>query len=335
MIKIGINGFGRIGKSIFLQANKNPLFSITAINMPDFNIENLPSYILHDSSHKCNIDGPMFVDKDEQLLTIGTKDIPILNNRDPSNLNWKENNVEYLIETSGKFLTIEKAKQHDVNHFIACAPPKDNMPQFLYNGNHNTYNNESIISNASCTTNCIVPLLKILQTRYTINHANFITVHAATSSQQVIDNLHHNKRIHRSIFNNIIPHTTGASKSICKILPELDGKIYGTSVRIPTSNVSMVDINVSLDKKTNLGEIFHYLSNSKEVQLNTNPHLVSSDFMTTTCPTIIDTEACMDIGNNSFKFTIWYDNEWSYSAQVLNMVQHMHDFKLLDYYSKL
>ena len=329
MIKIGINGFGRIGKSIFLQANKNPLFSIAAINIPGVDTEKIPTYLLHDSSHKSHIDKSMCIDKDKQVLSTGSNDIPILNSRDPSNLNWKGNRVEYLIETSGKFLTIEKAKQHDVDYFVACAPPKDNMPQFLYNGNHNTYNDESIISNASCTTNCIVPLLKVLQSRYTINHANFITIHSATASQQVIDNLHHNKRIHRSIFNNIIPHTTGASKSICKILPELDGKIYGTSVRIPTSNVSMVDINISLDKSTNLGEIFHYLGNCKEVELNTNPHLVSSDFMTTTCPTIIDTEACMDIGNNTFKFTIWYDNEWSYSAQVLKMVEYMDNQKNL------
>jgi glyceraldehyde 3-phosphate dehydrogenase len=326
MIKIGINGFGRIGKSVFLQAIKNPLFNVMALNIPDFNIKNLPSYLLNDSSHKYDMESYMYINNDNNSLIINNKDIPILNQRNANKLDWKKHNVDYLIETSGKFLTIDKAKQHDIDYFIACAPSKDNMPQFLYNGNHNDYNNESIISNASCTTNCIVPLLKVLNDIFKINHANFITVHAATASQQVIDNLHHNKRIHRSIFNNIIPHTTGASKSICKILPELNNKIYGTSVRIPTSNVSMVDINVSLDKKTDLGEIFHYLSNSNEVEVNNNPHLVSSDFMTTTCPTIVDVDASMDIGNNTFKFTIWYDNEWSYSAQVLKMVEHMYNF---------
>ena len=205
-----------------------------------------------------------------------------------------------------------------------CAPAKDNTKQFVYNGNHTDYNGEKIVSNASCTTNSLVPVLKLLNDKYGIVRSNFITIHAATASQNVIDSVHLKNRIHRSTFNNIIPHSTGASKSVVKILPPLKDKIHGTSVRIPTANVSMIDLNVILEKKTNLYDLLEYFQDKNEVEVNNDKHLVSCDFATTTNPSIIDANACMDMGDNHFKIAIWYDNEWSYCAQVLNLIEHMY-----------
>jgi len=319
MINIGINGFGRIGKSILHQSIKNQNIRVTSINFPDFKIDKIISYIQNDSFHKYD---KLDVDVvNEKTIKVNNNIIRVLNKRTPEKDMWC--GAKYVFETTGKFLTNEKAKEHDAEYFIMCAPAKDNTPQYLFNGNHLTYKGEKIISNSSCTTNCIVPLIKLLNDKYGIDHANFITVHAATASQNVLDGVHLKNRSHRSIFNNIIPHTTGASKSAIKILPELEGKIYGTSVRVPTSNVSMVDINVTLKKDESLKDILSFLRTKQEIVVNDDEHLVSTDFMTTTNPTIVDSAACMKMNDRQYKFTIWYDNEWSYSAQAIQMVNHM------------
>lgn len=319
MIRIGINGFGRIGKSIFNQTILNKKFRVDTINFPGFNIDKIASYINNDSFHKTE---PLNISiLDDSNIEINGKWIRLLDNRIPEVGMW--GNSKYVFETTGKFLTMEKAKEHGADYFIMCAPSKDKIPQYLYNGNHLHYKGESIISNSSCTTNCIVPLIKILNDQYGIEHCNFITVHAATASQNVLDGPHLKKRTHRSIFNNIIPHTTGASKSAIKILPELNGKIYGTSVRVPTSNVSMVDMNVTLQQDSSLNDIFDFLRTRHEIVVNDDEHLVSTDFMTTTNPTIVDSAASMKMGPNNYKFTIWYDNEWSYSNQAIQLLEHI------------
>lgn len=332
MISIGINGLGRIGKSILHQAIERNKFNINAINIPDFNKETLISYLTHDSVHKTNLN--TFNLKDNKLCINDNKTY-LYNARDPKDLDWSNKNVRFLIDTTGVFLTTEKAKLHNVEKFIMCAPAKDETKQFVYNGNHLDYNGEDVLSNASCTTNCLVPILKLLNDRYGIVKSNFITVHAATASQHVIDGVHLKSRIHRSIFNNIIPHSTGASKSVVKILPSLENKIHGTSVRIPTSNVSMVDLNVILDKKTNISNIINFLKLSSEVKVNSDKHLVSSDFITTTNPSIVDEHACMEMGDNHFKLTLWYDNEWSYCSQVLNMIEYIDSITKYNQFKKL
>lgn len=319
-ISIGINGLGRIGKSILHQAANRHNFKVSAVNIPDFNTNLLDSYLKYDSVHKCDMSSFEFSNNN---FFVNNNEVSLLNSRDPKSLNWKENDVKYLIDTTGVFLIKEKAQLHDVDNFIMCAPAKDDTKQFVYNGNHLDYNGEKIVSNASCTTNSLVPVLKLLNDEYGIVKSNFITVHAATASQNVIDSVHLKSRIHRSIFNNIIPHSTGASKSVVKILPSLKDKIHGTSVRVPTANVSMIDLNVILEKKTNLDDIMKFFQYKNEVVVNKDKHLVSCDFATTTNPSIIDENECMDMGNNHFKITIWYDNEWSYCAQVLNLIEHM------------
>ncbi len=323
MIEIGLNGLGRIGKSLLVQCLKEKNIKINAINVPNYNINTLASYLSHDTIHKEIIDKDSINILDNETISINNNVIKLLDNRTPVIDMWKKNNVKYLFDTTGAFLTEEKAQDHNVDYFIMCAPSKDKTPQYLFNGNHEKYNGEKIISNSSCTTNSIVPLLKILDDKYGIETANFLTVHAATASQHVIDGVHLKSRIHRSIINNIIPHSTGASKSAIKILPNLEGKIYGTSVRIPTNNVSMVDLNVKLNTTQSINNIFNFLRNKSEIIVNDDKHLVSTDFMTTTNPTIVDSNASMEMSKGEYKFTIWYDNEWSYSSQGINMLKYM------------
>jgi len=322
MINIGINGFGRIGKTIFHQVINDKNIRICGINLPGFKIDKIQTYINYDSNHKTELLNITKIDNNK--IKINNNIIQIFDNRVPDKNMWNDCNAKYVFETTGKFLTTELARQHNSEYFIMCAPSKDNTPQYLFNGNHHKYKGENIISNSSCTTNCIVPLLKLLNDNYGIIDSNFITIHAVTSSQNVLDSVHVNNRSHRSIFNNTIPHTTGASKSAIKILPTLNGRIFGTSVRVPTSNVSMVDLNVTLKVDVSIEYIFDLLRESKIVEVNDNEHLVSSDFMTTTNPTIVDAKASMTMGNNQYKFTIWYDNEWSYSAQAIKLLKYIH-----------
>lgn len=321
MQSIGINGFGRIGKIVFLQLlEKNT--NIVAINIPDFDIKNLETYLKHDSTHKYNTSWD-FELLDNNTFRINTRIIHVLNCRDATKLNWREYGINYVIDATGVYLTQEKAKQHDVDYLIMCAPAKDDTPCFMVNGNHNAYNGEDIVSNTSCTSNALIPVLKILNDNYEILDANFITIHSTTSSQQTVDTTKFKNRTSRSLFNNIIPHTTGASKSIYKILPELEGKINGTSVRVPTSNVSLIDLNVNVKRDCNIENVLTTLSSYDFIHVNHNKFKVSSDYTTTTCPSIIDENACMEMQKNQFKISIWYDNEWSYSYKVTQLLQHM------------
>ena len=323
MVCVGINGLGRIGKCIFLQLIKHKYISVSAINIPNFKISNLEFYLRNDSNHKHNIDFSFEIINDT-TFKINDATVTMLSNRDPTKLNWKDYNVEYVIDSTGVFLTKDTVKNHNVPYIVMCAPPKDSTPQFLYNGNHHLYQGENIVSNASCTTNCIVPVLKFLNDKYSITKANFTTIHSATASQNTNDTTHLKNRTSRSIFNNIIPHTTGASKSISKILPEMKNKINGTSLRVPTSNVSIVDLNVKLNKNISFDQLIEDINNCPFLESEKSNFKVSSDYNTTTCPSIIDTNASMDLGDNEFKILIWYDNEWSYSAQVIKLIEHMY-----------
>jgi glyceraldehyde 3-phosphate dehydrogenase len=324
MINVGINGLGRIAKSLLVQCVRDKNIKINAINVPDYNINTIVSYLTHDSIHKETIKKEEIMIIDEHNIAINNNVIKLINERVPKEGMWKERRVQFLFDTTGQYLSANSAMEHNVDYFIMCAPSKDKTPQFVFNGNHNRYNGERIVSNSSCTTNAIVPLLKILDDEYQVKSANFLTVHAATSSQRVIDGNHLNSRIHRSVFNNIIPHTTGASKSAMLVLPHLNGKISGTSVRVPTNNVSMVDLNVKLNTNTTIYNILYKLREKIEIEINDDKYLVSSDFMTTTNPTIVDFHACMSLGNGEYKFTIWYDNEWSYSSQAIKLLKYMH-----------
>ena len=330
MISVGLNGFGRIGKCIFLQLIHNKSIEIKVINAPDFDINKLESYLKFDSVHKYSNDFIIEI-IDNNSFKINNKLVYILRNRDAKQLNWRDYEINHIIDATGVYLTQEKAKQHNVDYVIMSAPAKDNTPMFVYGANHNEYNNEKIISNASCTTNSIVPVLRDLINNFGIKTSNFTTIHASTSSQKVVDTANSKSRTNRSIFNNIIPHTTGASSSIYKIIPELEGKITGTSVRVPVNNVSLIDLNVELERSTTLNEIFESFSENKFIKVNSD-NLVSSDFISTTCPSIIDKNACLDLNNNQFKIMIWYDNEWSYASQLIKLLETISNFNTNSYF---
>jgi len=326
MIFVGINGFGRIGKAVFIQILEHPLIRVAAINAFDFDIKYMETYLKHDSAHKYTIQQTIkIIDADN--FQIGENVVRIFRNKNASELDWKSYGINHVVEATGAYLTSPKCQQHQVDYVVMSAPPKDKTPMFVFNVNDDKYAGEKVISNASCTTNCITPVLKFLNDTYKIHNANFTTIHAATATQTTVDTINSNNRTHRSILNNIIPHSTGASQAIYDVIPSLDGKVYGTSLRVPVSNVSIVDLNVELEEKTSLDEIMTALEQHSFIQVNPL-NLVSCDFLTTTCPSIVDKKASMHLGGNRFKIMIWYDNEWSYSAQVVRMLEKVIQFGL-------
>jgi glyceraldehyde 3-phosphate dehydrogenase len=324
-IRVGINGFGRIGKCVFLQLLENPNFYICAINAPDISIEELEDYLNYDSIH--HYDKNMKIELiDNDTFRLCGHTIQFFHERNAKNICW---NCEYLIDATGAYLTTPKCKEHNAKYVIMSAPAKDKeTPTFIYGVNHDFYNGEHVVSGSSCTTNCLAPMLKLLEEYCGIESCVFTTVHATTSSQYVIDIANKKNRTCRGTFNNIIPHTTGASSSVTAVLPQLKGVIHGTSLRVPVSNVSIVDLNVVLlkDNHLHLEDICNIIKShplNKIVYDVTEKHLVSSDFLTTTTPTILDAPASIEMRNGSFKLMIWYDNEWSYSAQLIRLVEHM------------
>jgi glyceraldehyde 3-phosphate dehydrogenase len=325
---IGINGFGRIGKCVFLQLIHNVGLHVKVINAPDFDIHKIEHYLKFDSVHHYDKTFEVKV-LDDNAFSINGRITHVLRNRDAKQLNWSSYGINHVIDATGVYLTSEKAKQHSVEYVIMSAPAKDDTPLFVYGANHHTYEGEKIVSGASCTTNCITPVLRHLEENYGIRNANFTTIHASTASQTVVDTAHSNSRTDRSIFNNIIPHTTGASSSIYKVIPSLEGKIIGTSVRVPVNNVSLVDLNVELTESTSLTNILDLMREDPHLRL-TNTNLVSSDFISTECPSIIDSTACMHLGDNRYKIMIWYDNEWSYASQVIKLAQMMCSYSQKD-----
>ena len=325
-IKIGLNGFGRIGKCLFIQLINHPYLEVSAINAPSLDIQYLNEYLKNDSIHKYNTSFEIEITDDSTFCLNGLS-IKILRERDAKLLNWNNYGINHVIDSTGVYLTEKKTKDHGVELVVMCAPPKDDTPMFVYSVNHKLYDGQSIVSNASCTTNCITPVLSALEKNFTIESSNFTTIHACTASQGSTDTLHSKARTCRSLFNNIIPHTTGASSSIYAVIPTLKNKIIGTSLRVPVSNVSIVDMNVRLSKKTSLKEVLSFLKKSENIEI-VKGGFVSSDFMTTCCPSIIDEHTCMDLGNNEYKIMIWYDNEWSYSAQTIRLTEYCIKYQL-------
>ena len=315
---------GELGNVYFLQLINNPFIRVRAINAPDFKISTIESYLKRDSAHLYSRDFNVEV-IDENTIEVNKNKITLLNDRNAENLDWRSFKIKYIIDSTGVYLTKEKASKHDVDYIIMSAPAKDDTPLYVYGANHDKYLGEKIVSNASCTTNCIVPVLRHFLDTFGIHSANFTTIHASTASQKVVDTAHSKSRTSRSIFNNIIPHTTGASSSINKIFPSLKGKIHGTSVRVPVNNVSLVDMNIKLEKETNIDDIIESMESNKFLSV-INENIVSSDLMTTTCPSIIDSKTIMDLGDNTFKIMIWYDNEWSYAAQTIKLLEKMQQY---------
>ena len=329
MINIGINGFGRIGKCVFLQLLNNANFSIKCLNATEIKVSEIEDYLNFDTTHKHNIKIKVEV-LGSNLFKINNHTIHLISERDAKKIDWKKMDCEYIIDATGSYLTTDKCLDHNSEYVIMSSPPKDNTPTFIVGANEQLYNGEKIVSGSSCTTNCIAPILRLLNDNYGIEDCVFTTIHAATASQYVVDVLKKSSRTNRSIFNNIIPHTTGASSSVTAVLPELEGKINGTSVRVPVVNCSLVYLNVELsDKNVTLKDISQLIKSDplyKVVYDVSDKKLVSGDFVTTTTPTILDVNASIDMGNGRLKLMVWYDNEWSYSSQLIRLVEKMVEF---------
>ncbi len=342
-MKIGINGFGRIGKSLFLQLlfDSTYDFELTAINAIHLSIDQIENYLKYDSTHHYNKDFQISIcEENKSYFIISYKNkshkIKLWSTKDTNIIDWS---VDILFEASGAFLTtVDCLKHKNVKKVIITAPTKDDTNTFVYGVNHENYNNEHIISCASCTTTCISPFLKFMDSNYTINNASFTTIHASTSSQYVLDTPILSKksgRSVRSIFNNLIPATTGASSAIKAILPKLEGKIHGLAIRVPTNNVSLVDLTIECIDEYSINEICNKIDvmNSIIMKVEKN-ELVSSDFQTSSYCTIIDKPSMIQLSKNKCKVLIWYDNEWSYSTQCINMSKYIYEKEFKIYENK-
>ena len=332
-INIAINGFGRIGRLVFRAAINNPNINIIGIN--DLIDANYMSYMLrYDTTHG-RFNGEVSVDG-KDLVVNGNK-IRITSERDPANLNWGDINAEYVVESTGLFLTEDSAKGHlssGAKKVVMSAPSKDDTPMFVMGVNNSSYSTEmNFVSNASCTTNCLAPMAKVLHDNFGIESGLMTTVHAATASQKIVDGPSMKDwRGGRAAFSNIIPSSTGAAKAVGKVIPSLNGKLTGMAFRVPTVDVSVVDLTVNLTKETTYEEICSAMKSASENELNgvlgyTDEAVVSSDFLGDSRTSIFDSEAGIMLNNKFVKLVSWYDNEWGYSSKIVELIEYMNSKK--------
>lgn len=328
-IKVGINGFGRIGRMVFRAAVQDfDDIDIVAIN-DLLDPEYLAYMLKYDSVHG-RFKGEIAVDGN--TLIVNGKRIRLTAERDPANLKWDEVGAEVVVESTGLFLTKETCEKHlaaGAKKVIQSAPSKDDTPMFVYGVNHEKYAGETIISNASCTTNCLAPIVKVLNDSFGIKRGLMTTVHAATATQKTVDGPSMKDwRGGRGILENIIPSSTGAAKAVGKVIPELNGLLTGMAFRVPTSDVSVVDLTVELNSEASYAEICSAMKDASEGKMKgvlgyTNEKVVSTDFRGESCTSTFDEEAGIALDNNFVKVVSWYDNEWGYSSKVLEMVRVM------------
>ncbi|HFK1496472.1 glyceraldehyde-3-phosphate dehydrogenase [Bacillus sp. BSL6] len=326
MTRVAINGFGRIGRMVFRQAIKESAFEIVAINA-SYPSETLAHLIKYDTVHG-KFDGT--VEAFEDHLLVDGKMIRLLNNRDPKELPWTDLGVEVVIEATGKFNSKEKAILHveaGAKKVILTAPGKNEDVTIVVGVNEDQLDitKHTVISNASCTTNCLAPVVKVLDEQFGIENGLMTTVHAYTNDQKNIDNPHKDLRRARACGQSIIPTTTGAAKALAKVLPHLNGKLHGMALRVPTPNVSLVDLVVDVKRDVTVEAInnaFKTVANGALkgiVEFSEEP-LVSIDFNTNTHSAIIDGLSTMVMGDRKVKVLAWYDNEWGYSRRVVDLV---------------
>ena len=328
MVKLGINGFGRIGRMVFRAAVENFPNDIEVVGINDLLEPAYLAYMLkYDSVHGA-FQGDVKVE--DGMLVVNGKKIRVTAEMDPANLKWNEVGAEVVVESTGFFLTDETARKHiqaGAKKVIMSAPSKDSTPMFVYGVNHKTYAGQDIISNASCTTNCLAPMTKVLNDKFGVVRGLMTTVHAATATQKTVDGPSKKDwRGGRGILENIIPSSTGAAKAVGKVLPELNGKLTGMSLRVPTSDVSFVDLTVELAKEATYDEICAAMKEASEGELKgvlgyTDEAVVSTDFRGDARTSIFDVKAGIQLDKTFVKVCAWYDNEWGYSNKVLEMAK--------------
>ena len=328
MIKVGINGFGRIGRMVFRAAVENFSNDIQIVGINDLLEPEYLAYMLKYDSVHGQFKGEVAV-ADGALIVNGNK-IRLTAEMDPANLKWDEVGADVVVESTGLFLEDEKARKHiqaGAKKVIMSAPSKDATPMFVYGVNHESYAGQDIISNASCTTNCLAPIAKVLNDKFGIVKGLMTTVHAATATQKTVDGPSRKDwRGGRGILENIIPSSTGAAKAVGKVLPVLNGKLTGMAFRVPTSDVSVVDLTVVLEKPATMADICAAMKEAANGELKgvlayTEDAVVSTDFRGCANTSIFDATAGISLDANFAKVVSWYDNEWGYSNKVLEMAR--------------
>jgi len=332
-IKVGINGFGRIGRLAFRASVLRNDIEVVGIN-DLIDVEYMAYMLRYDTVHG-GFKGTVEV-KDGKLVVNGNA-IRVTAEKDPANLKWNEVGAEYVIESTGLFLSRDKAEAHlkaGAKRVIMSAPSKDETPMFVYGVNHKKYTKDiDMISNASCTTNCLAPITKVLNDNFGIVEGLMTTVHATTATQKTVDGPSAKDwRGGRAAAGNIIPSSTGAAKAVTKVIPELKGKLTGMAFRVPTLNVSVVDLTCRLEKATDYDAIKAAMKKASENELKgvlgyTEDEVVSSDFITDPRTSIFDAKAGIMLNANFVKVVAWYDNEWGYSSKLLDMIAYMDTVK--------
>lgn len=327
-IKIGINGFGRIGRLVMRAAIARDDIEIVAIN-DLIDIDYIAYMLKYDSTHG-RFQGTVDV-KDKHLVVNG-KAVRVTSERDPANLAWSDVKVDVVVDATGIFLTQETAQKHidaGAKKVVLSAPSKDNTPMFVMGVNHQDYAGEAIVSNASCTTNCLAPIAKVLHDNFGIKDGLMTTVHATTATQKTVDGPSlKDWRGGRGALQNIIPSSTGAAKAVGKVIPALNGKLTGMALRVPTANVSVVDLTVNLEKPASYEEICATMKAAANGELKgilgyTEDAVVSNDFIGDTHSSIFDAAAGIALTDTFVKIVSWYDNEIGYSNRVLDLVAHI------------
>ncbi len=332
-MKIGINGFGRIGRLVFRAAINNPQVEIVGIN--DLIEVDYMAYMLkYDSTHGI-FKGDIAVDGGH--LVVNGKKIRVTAEKDPANLKWNEVGAEYVVESTGLFLTMDTAAKHiaaGAKRVIMSAPAKDDTPTIVMGVNHNKYTADmTIVSNASCTTNCLAPIAKVLNDNFGILEGLMTTVHAVTATQKTVDGPSAKDwRGGRGAYQNIIPSSTGAAKAVGLVIPELKGKLTGMSFRVPTPDVSVVDLTCRLEKGASYDTIKAAMKKASENEMKgilgyTEDEVVSNDFLGDARTSIFDAKAGISLNDNFVKVVSWYDNEWGYSNKVVDLICHMDTVK--------
>jgi glyceraldehyde 3-phosphate dehydrogenase len=329
-IKIGINGFGRIGRMIFRAAEEIPEVEVTGIN--DLQELDYIAYMLkYDSTH-----GPFkgTIEVKNNMLWVNGRPIRITAEKDPAKLQWDAIGADYVAESTGIFLTKETAAGHlkaGAKKVVITGPSKDNTPMLVMGVNHNTYTPDmDIVSNASCTTNCLAPVAKVLHDNWGIEEGLMTTIHAVTATQKTVDGPSGKDwRFGRGAYQNIIPAATGAAKAVGKVIPALNGKVTGMSFRVPVADVSVVDFTVRLQKPVTYDQVKQVMKQQSEGELKgilgyTEDEVVSSDMLGNACTSIFDAGAGILLSDKFLKVISWYDNEWGFSNKVVDTIKHMH-----------
>ncbi len=330
-IKVGINGFGRISTTLIRAILTMPEVEIAGINLRNNDLDYMVYMLKYDSTFGRF---PASVDKYEKGLVIDGKKVPVYGEEDANNIPWAECGAEYVVDGTGAYVTSEKAQAHlkaGAKKVIMSAPAKDKeTPTFVYGVNHQDYKKEmNIISNASCTTNCLAPIMKVIEDNYGIKEGLMSTIHSATSKQKVVDSRSMKDwRTGRSVFGNIIPTTTGAAKAVGLVIPSLKGKMTGISYRVPTADVSVIDVNIVLENPAKYSVICEKIKEASETYMKgileyVDDEVVSGDFIGDPNTSIFDARQGIELNDHFFKFVAYYDNEYGYCVNLLNMLKHM------------